>query len=103
MTGSVGEISRKEFEDSIERKIDVQVPYDAKQFAQRRQARQAARRDRQVQQDRRTAGRTGPHDLERGATMAQRSPIVRAGDGKSLLGKIGDLKSLLPQAQGEVM
>ncbi len=94
VTGSVGEVSRKEFEDSIERKIDVQLPYDAKQFAT------AAKLGKPLAEIAKS-NKTGAPLVELARLISSaadngEAPRSAGGNGKSLLGKIGDLKSLLP-------
>jgi pilus assembly protein CpaE len=89
---SVGEISRKEFEDSIERKIDIAVPYDAKTLAQ------AAKLGKPLAEVAKS-GKTGAPiiELARSIGSVVESAEGKSADGKSLMGKLGDLKSLLPK------
>jgi pilus assembly protein CpaE len=89
---SVGEISRKEFEDSIERKIDIAVPYDAKTLAQ------AAKLGKPLAEVAKS-GKTGAPiiELARSIGTVAESAEGKSADGKSLMGKLGDLKSLLPK------
>ena len=88
----VGEISRKEFEESIERKIDIVVPYDAKTFVQ------AAKLGKPLAEVAKS-GKTGAPiiELARGISRAAESDENKAGGGKSLIGKLGELKSMLPK------
>ncbi|HKR16798.1 pilus assembly protein CpaE [Rhizorhapis sp.] len=87
------EISRKDFEQSIERKVDVLIPADAKLAAQ------AAKLGKTLAETGK-ASKAG-HALEStmalamGAIDEQESPSTAKG-GKSLLGKITDLKSIIP-------
>ncbi|HET8613023.1 MAG TPA: pilus assembly protein CpaE [Sphingomonas sp.] len=91
VSGSVAEISRKEFEDSIERKIDACVPYDAKLFAQ------AAKLGKPLAEVGKSGKTTQPiADLARRLTSASDAAAAEGQDGKSLLGKF-DLKALLPK------
>ena len=94
------EISRKDFEQSIERAIDILLPFDP------RQAAQSAKLGKPLAE----IARGG----KLGALYAQASQMVlAAGDdtmsandaaasGTSLLGKIGNLKSLLNRRKAEV-
>jgi pilus assembly protein CpaE len=88
------EVSRKEFEDSIERKLDLQIPYDAKQFAH------AAKLGKPFAEVAR-ASKTSAPLVELARTISRVADSAGTeqprGGGKSLLGKIGDLKSLLPK------
>ncbi|ARS27823.1 pilus assembly protein CpaE [Sphingomonas sp. KC8] len=93
-TPAVGlpEISRKDFEASIERKVDFVLPYDQKTAAQ------AAKLGKPLAEVGKTA-KIGPLVTEIAASL---SAIVdgeaEAGksSGKSLLGKLGDFKAILP-------
>ena len=90
---SVGEISRKEFEDSIERKIDIAVPYDAKTLAQ------AAKLGKPLAEVAKS-GKTGAPIIELARSIGNAAESAEGksnGDGKSLIGKLGDLRSLLPK------
>ena len=89
---SVGEISRKEFEDSIERKVDIAVPYDAKALSQ------AAKLGKPLAEIAKS-GKTGAPiiELARSIGTVAESAEGTGVDGKSLMGKLGDLKSLLPK------
>ncbi|RZM37545.1 MAG: pilus assembly protein CpaE [Sphingomonas sp.] len=87
------EISRKDFEGSIERKIDYIVPFDQKLAAQ------AAKLGKPIVDVGKTSKTIGP--IVALATMlASTVPDDTAGGakakGKSLLGKFGDLKGLIP-------
>ncbi len=95
VTGGIAEISRKEFEESIERKVDLVVPYDAKLFAQ------AAKLGKPLAEIAKS-GKTGAPiaELARIISRAAESGTDKPGsgaEGKSLMGKIGDLKALLPK------
>jgi pilus assembly protein CpaE len=88
------EISRKDFEQSIERKIDIVIPADPKIAAQ------AAKLGKTLAET--GKGSKVTHALESVIQMALAAvdddndgPGERK-SGQSLLGKIGDLKSLLP-------
>ncbi|MEO9601397.1 pilus assembly protein CpaE [Parasphingorhabdus sp.] len=87
------EIGRQDFENSIERKIDIMIPYDPKTAAQ--------------------AAKLGQALVEAGKSSKASAKIVdltqlilgsvndgaedsEVSDNKSFLGKLGDLKSLLP-------
>jgi pilus assembly protein CpaE len=94
----VGEISRKEFEDSIERKIDLAVPYDAKTFAQ------AAKLGKPLAEVAKSNKTGAPLvELARTVSRAAEAGAEKSGDtdGKSLIGKLGDLKSLLPKRKAK--
>ncbi len=94
-----GELSRKDFETSIERKIDVVIPFDAKV------ATQAAKLGRPVAE----AGKgsklaQGIVDVARHvlASVDDTSIVAAAAkDKKSLMGKLSDFKSLLPAKKGK--
>lgn len=93
--GAAGEISRKDFEGSIERKVDVVIPFDHKLASQ--------------------AAKLGKPFAEAGKTSKTIAPLtalanalVNAGDeaeetgaakkkGTSLIGKFTDLKGLVPK------
>jgi pilus assembly protein CpaE len=88
------EISRKDFEQSIERKIDVIIPADSKLAAQ------AAKLGKTLA-DVGKSSKIG-HALESAMNLAlgavdetDAAPAAGKG-GKSLLGKITDLKSIIP-------
>lgn len=93
------EINRKDFESSIERKVDFVLPYDQKTAAQ------AAKLGKPLAEVGKTA-KIGPLVAEIAKSL---SAIVDGAEssgkahGKSLLGKLGDFKSILPgkkQKQG---
>jgi pilus assembly protein CpaE len=92
----IGEISRKDFETSIERKIDVALPLDAKL------ATQAAKLGKPLAEVGK-AGKLGQSFMELTGRLLETvdDGAAKAG-GKSgatatsLLGKLGDLKALLP-------
>ena len=93
-TGGVPEITRKDFENSIERRIDFVVPFDPKI------AGQAAKLGKPLAEVAK-GGKIGQamHEMiERLIrTLDSGTAGEEAADGKkSLFGKIGDLKSLLP-------
>ncbi|MGN6121673.1 MAG: pilus assembly protein CpaE [Sphingomonas oligoaromativorans] len=92
--GAVGEITRKEFEESIERKISLCVPYDVKLFAQ---AAKLGKPLAEVAKSHKTAAPIG--ELARSISRAADTGLARPaeeGESKSLIGKLSDLKSLLP-------
>ena len=94
----VAEISRKEFEDSIERKLDLLIPFDAKLFAQ------AAKLGKPLAEVGKAGKTTTPiHDLARRVAQAMdgAAPAEKQSDGKSLLGKIGDFRSMLPKRKAK--
>jgi pilus assembly protein CpaE len=93
------EISRKDFESSIERKIDFAVPYDPKAAAQ------AAKLGKSIAEA--TKGnKTGQPisdlatrliDMVEGAGSGDAAAKAAKSKGPSLLGKFGDLKSMMPK------
>ncbi len=97
ITGAAAEISRKEFEASIEHKIDLAIPFDARLIAQ------AAKLGKPVAE----VGKTG----KTSAPMIELARYVAsAADGadgrtdpvsKSLLAKFGDLKGLMPKRKAK--
>ncbi|HEY0315927.1 MAG TPA: pilus assembly protein CpaE [Sphingomonas sp.] len=93
VVSSAGEISRKEFEDSIERKIDLIVPYDLKLFTQ------AAKLGKPLAEVAKSSKTGAPLiELARSVNRVAASGEAPEGNGgKSLMGKLGDLKSLLPK------
>ena len=100
-TAGAPEVSRKDFENSIERKVDMVVPLDSKVAAQ------AAKLGKSIAE----AGKgakvsTAMLDLSNRllSTVDEALASEEAGEaakkdvkGKSLLGKIGDFKSMLPK------
>jgi pilus assembly protein CpaE len=96
-SSGASEISRKEFEASIERPVDFMIPLDAKIVCQ------AAKLGKPVAEaGKGTKISQGLVELsnrlvlsveEEGAIVAK----TKSGGGKSLLGKLGDFKSLLPK------
>lgn len=88
------EISRKDFEQSIERKIDILIPTDPKLAAQ------AAKLGKTLAEVAK-ASKVG-HALESAMALALDSidetsaPTASEKSGKSLLGRITDLKSIIP-------
>ena len=88
-----GEISRKEFEESVEHKVDLCVPYDAKLFTQ---AAKLGKTLAEVAKSNKTAAPIG--ELARTITrVADAAAPKAAGSGKSLIGKIGDFRAMLPK------
>lgn len=90
VTGTA-EISRKEFEESIERKVDILIPFDPKLVAQ------AAKLGKPVAEVGK-AGRTSAPmiALARQIASAGATEEEEARGAKSLLGKIGDFRAMLP-------
>ncbi|MDB5717778.1 MAG: Flp pilus assembly protein ATPase CpaE, partial [Sphingomonas bacterium] len=88
-----GEISRKDFETSIERKVDLVVPFDQKLSAQ------AAKLGKPLSALGK-ATKIGPALASLAdsliAAIDSQGAGATAPDGKSLLGRIGHLKSMLP-------
>jgi len=93
------EISRKDFEGSIERKIDYLVPFDQKLAAQ------AAKLGKPIVEVGKTSKTIAPitalataiaSAVPDGATDGAKSK------GKSLIGKFGDLKGLIPKRAPKV-
>jgi pilus assembly protein CpaE len=97
LAGGVGEIGRKEFEESIERKIDLTVPYDAKLFAQ------AAKLGKPLAEVGKS-GKTSAPIVQLARSVSSSADGAEDGDakkgGKSLMGKF-DLGSLLPKRNGK--
>jgi pilus assembly protein CpaE len=89
----LSEITRKEFEDSIERKVDLCIPYDAKLFAQ------AAKLGKPLAEVGKSGKTTGPLGelAHRLASAVDAGETKITGNGKSLLGKIGDFRAMLPK------
>jgi len=87
------EVSRKDFEHSIERKVDIALPFDPKTAAQ------AAKLGQPLAKVTKSAKLSQPlHQLlaltvEQGAAESEDKP--RASGGGSLLGKLGNFKSLV--------
>ena len=94
--GGSTEISRKDFEASIERKVDFLIPFDLKLAAQAaklgKPLAEAGKGAKTVQALTALAGRL----LSAADEMADGEDSKDGGAGKSLLGKLGDFKSLLP-------
>ncbi|WP_157216216.1 pilus assembly protein CpaE [Flavisphingomonas formosensis] len=86
------EISRKDFEQSIERKIDFLVPLDVKSAAQ------AAKLGKPLAEVAKggVPGKTLSTLAEELIAVIDAGATEQKGPGKSLLGKLGELKSLLP-------
>jgi pilus assembly protein CpaE len=93
-TTGLFEISRKDFETSIERKLDIVIPYDQKLAAQ------AAKLGKPLAEVGKS-GKVGPVmlDLARQLIAVVDNGGIVAGKaaGGSLLGKLGDFKSMLPK------
>jgi pilus assembly protein CpaE len=93
LAGGAGEIGRKEFEESIERKIDLTIPYDAKLFAQ------AAKLGKPLAEIGKS-GKTSAPIVQLARTVSSAAEGADEGSakkgGKSLMGKF-DLGSLLPK------
>jgi pilus assembly protein CpaE len=93
VAGGAAEISRKEFEESIERRIDLCMPYDPKLISQ------AAKLGKPVAEVGKTGKTTSPLiDLARRCTViADGAKAARDKDApKSLMNKLGELKAKLP-------
>lgn len=101
--GAQLEITRKDFEGSIERKIDVVLPFDQKLAAQ------AAKLGKPLAEVGKGSKSAQPlHDLanrlfeatdgaaEEGGTMGKKG-AKQGGKGTSLLGKFGELKAMMPK------
>jgi pilus assembly protein CpaE len=93
ITGAAAEISRKEFEASIEHKIDLAIPFDAKLVAQ------AAKLGKPLAEVGKTGKTSAPLiELARAvATVADGAEDRSERTSKSLLAKFGDLKGLMPK------
>ena len=93
-TGGQLEISRKDFEGSIERKIDYLVPFDQKLAAQ------AAKLGKPIVEAGKTSKTIAPI-LALATALATAVPDAATdgvkAKGKSLMGKFGELKGLLPK------
>jgi pilus assembly protein CpaE len=97
ITGAAAEISRKEFEASIEHKIDLAIPFDAKLVAQ------AAKLGKPVAEVGKT-GKTSAPMIELArlvATVADGAEEKGGGGSKSLLAKFSDLKGLMPKRKAK--
>ncbi len=89
VVSGVGEISRKEFEESIERKIDLCVPYDAKLFAQ------AAKLGKPLAEIAKS-NKTGAPIIELARNISHAAETAEpkpSSENKSLMGKIGELRA----------
>jgi pilus assembly protein CpaE len=97
VVSGTGEISRKEFEDSIERKIDLVIPYDVKLFTQ------AAKLGKPLAEVAKSSKTGAPLvELARGISRAAETGETKdGGNGKSLMDKLGDFKSLLPKRKAK--
>ena len=90
---AVQEVSRKDFEHSIERKVDIVLPFDPKTAAQ------AAKLGQPLAKVTKSTKLSQPlHQLlaltvEQGSGEGEEKP--RAAGGSSLLGKLGGFKSLV--------
>ncbi|MGK6323241.1 AAA family ATPase [Sphingomonas sp. DT-51] len=94
--GAQPEISRKDFEGSIERKIDVLVPFDQKLAAQ------AAKLGKPLAEVGKASKTIAPladvaDQLLRSAEDAEAMPGAARARGGSLLSKFADLKALIPK------
>jgi pilus assembly protein CpaE len=86
------EVSRKDFEQSIERKVDVVIPYDPKA------ATQAAKLGQPLAKATKSAKITQPLTQLLAVTVSTAEPAAEAEPAEvsgSLLGKLGNLKALL--------
>lgn len=87
--GGIEEINRKDFEASIERKVDLVLPYDAKLAAD------AAKLGKPAAELAR-AGKAGALYAELATLTIGADDGAARNRGKSLVGRLGDLKSRLP-------
>ena len=92
-------ISRKDFETSIERKVDLVIPYDQKLTAQ------AAKLGKPLAEVAK-ATKVGTMLLDLANRLVatvegEGAAAAKGGSSKSLLGKIGDIKSMLPTKKKE--
>jgi pilus assembly protein CpaE len=97
VVSGVGEISRKEFEDSIERKIDLVIPYDVKLFTQ------AAKLGKPLAEVAKSS-KTGAPMIELARTVIRigdNGETKESGDAKSLMNKLGDFRALLPKRKAK--
>lgn len=87
------EVSRKDFESSIERRVDFVVPFDSKSAVQAAQMGKAL-----VEAARTTKAGSALSALsEHVLTQVDGADPVASGKSKSLLGKLGDFKALMPK------
>ncbi|RYE78330.1 MAG: pilus assembly protein CpaE, partial [Hyphomicrobiales bacterium] len=92
-TSGVTEISRKDFESSIERKVDIVLPYEPKL------ATQAAKLGKPVAEVGKTA-KLGTCLADLAQRLTKTADSLEPGkrpSGKSLLGKLGDFRAMLPK------
>jgi pilus assembly protein CpaE len=97
VVSGTGEISRKEFEDSIERKIDLAIPYDVKVFTQ------AAKLGKPLAEIAKSS-KTGAPLVELArviCSVAENGAAKDGTGGKSLMDKLGDFKTLLPKRKAK--
>ena len=97
---AVQEVSRKDFEHSIERKVDIVLPFDAKAAAQ------AAKLGQPLAKVTKSAKLTQPLDAaaqpdRRAGCRRRRADEPARGGGGSLLGKLGNFKSLVAKKPKE--
>lgn len=95
--GTAGEIGRRDFEGSVEREVDIVLPYDAKLAVQ------AAKLGKPlVEVARGTRLGQALADLSDRliSGIGDGDETGRGSRGKSLLGRLGDLRSLLPSKGG---
>jgi pilus assembly protein CpaE len=99
VVGNISEVSRKDFEHSIERKIDVVLPFEPKA------AMQAAKLGQPLAKATKTAKLTQPLGQLLTLTIEQGSPEDEAEEAKtsnnSLLGKLGNFKALVAKKPKE--
>jgi len=96
VSGGVGEISRKEFEESVEHKVDLCVPYDAKLLAQ------AAKLGKPLAEVARSNKTAAPiSELARRITRAADAGATTRTGGKSLIVKIGEFRAMLPKRKAK--
>ncbi len=87
--GGQEEVERKEFESSVERKLDVVIPYDA------RLAAQAAKLGKPLSEVARQT-KLGPAFTTLGELIVGESESARK-PGKSLLGRLSEVRAMLPR------
>ena len=98
VAGGAGEISRKEFEESVEQKVDLCIPYDAKLFAQ------AAKLGKPLAEVAKS-NKTGAPIVELARAITRNAdagtPKADVVGSKSLIGKIGDFRAMLPKRKAK--
>ncbi|WP_375397019.1 CpaE family protein [uncultured Sphingomonas sp.] len=99
------EISRKDFEGSIERRVDYLVPYDQKLAAQAaklgKPMAEAGKGSKTVAPLVELATRLAEAGTAANAPVAKPDKSGKAAKGMSLIGKFADLKSMMPKRGGK--